>query len=532
VYITGDTELINGVDNTVTIEIDAPDGTVKTYTVIVHLNGDTTIDSIQINGEDVSPGDVFSVPFGTKDFELLVFPTDFSTQVTYTSKVLVTGNNVIPISLRARDGLTQTYSVTIRVNNDTSLKLFKVGTTVVRDGTRIVLPYGTKKVTVTATARDSKSKVRITGGSNLLTGDNLLIVRVTGLDSSFTEYLVTINVKALSSDNSLTSLKINNRETRSGEVINLPKGVTSVKITTAVSEAKAKVAITGGAKLKPGNNTVLVKVTAENGQVATNTITLVVATNNDPWLNISTDPNQAFGTVSATDGETTTTATFASTKTKMTVKGVGWLLSWTPYWLTKKAVALDASKNLVTTAGASAALSATGFMAKSEVRVYLGTALVGTLISGSTGAVAGSIVIPSTLSPGQYSLTVKGFSSVYTARSISVGMAVKLGYVTTEFVVSFAEPGVIVTPEASATLTSIANLVKGSGSTLIDIKSWVAGSVATTAIKKLGTSRATAIKTALTKLKVAATYTAIFGSLETLGSSSARTVITVRHAMP
>ena len=162
----------------------------------------------------------------------------------------------------------------------------------------------------------------------------------------------------------------------------------------------------------------------------------------------------------------------------------------------------------------------------------MGTTLLGTFTASGSGALAGRVTIATTVAPGNYTLTVSGFTAAYTARWVSVGITVKAGYATKTITVTFAGTATTLAAAAAKLLTPIVALVKGAGSVLIDIKGWAAGAKVSAALTKLGTTRATAIKTAITKLKVAGTFTLGFGGLEKATSKTSRGVITIRYAKP
>jgi len=298
------------------------------------------------------------------------------------------------------------------------------------------------------------------------------------------------------------------------------------------TDSHAKAVVTGATGLKAGSNKVVVKVTAENGAIATNTITVTVAANNDQWLLLDADPMPAVGVIAASEDGTDIASTNASTASQFVSNGTGWNVTWTPFWLTNKAAALDASKHMVIASGASAQFTATGFAANSEARVYLGTTLLGTFTASASGALSGSVPIANTVAPGNYTLTVTGFTSAFLSRWVSVGITVKAGFVTKTITVTFAGAAATLAAAASKLLAPIPALVKGAGVVLIDIKGWAAGAKASAALTKLGTTRATAIKTALTKLKVVATYTTGYGGLEKATSKTSRGVITIQYAKP
>jgi outer membrane protein OmpA-like peptidoglycan-associated protein len=111
-------------------------------------------------------------------------------------------------------------------------------------------------------------------------------------------------------------------------------------------------------------------------------------------------------------------------------------------------------------------------------------------------------------------------------------MSVKTGYLTKVYTVIFKTTGKTVDSTAAKVLAAVPKLIKGYTSVLVDIKGWAAGSKISSTLTKLGVSRATAIKTSLTKLKVVATYTTAFGALEKSTSKTSKGVITVKYAKP
>jgi hypothetical protein len=535
--IDGDASLIAGIDNTVTFSLTAPDGTAKIYTVVVHVKGDTSIQSIDVAAGDlfdtIDVGGVFEVPFGTKNISVTVTLNDDSAKkITVVKPALVAGNNTISVTVIARDDTTATYTFTVKVLRDTSLKVFKVGLITVVDGDSVDVPYGTKSVVLTTTATDATSVVTVRGNANFVTGPNDVIVKVTATDGSFAEYTVTVMVADPSDDNSLDVLTLNGNDVMDGDEITLPKGVTSVTIVATPTESHARAVISGNTGLKAGANNVVIRVTAENGDVAVNTIVVTIAANNDEWLLVDSDPATAFGAVAATlDGEDAPAA-LASTAAQLVANGTGWSVNWNPFWLNAKATTLDATKRLVLAQGGSAVFNGTGFAPNSEARVYLGTLLLGTFTASAGGAITGTVAISATQAVGNYTLTITGFDTKFLARWVSVGMNVKVGYLTKVYTVVFKTTASAVDAAAAKILAAIPTLVKGAGSILIDIKGWAAGAKISTTLTKLGTTRATNIKTSLTKLKVVATYTVGFGALEKATSKTSKGVITVKYAKP
>jgi outer membrane protein OmpA-like peptidoglycan-associated protein len=234
----------------------------------------------------------------------------------------------------------------------------------------------------------------------------------------------------------------------------------------------------------------------------------------------------------ATEADANVNNTVASSTTSFIVNGTGWSVTLNPIWLNGKAVSLDATKKLVVAAGGSIAISATGYAPNSEVRAYLGTTLLGTFTATGSGQVTGTVKLAETQAVGNAVVTLTGFSPSFKARWVAVGISVKAGFVTKAITITFTGTTTAVSAAANKTLATIVTLVKGAGLVLIDIKGWAAGAKISAALTKLGVTRATNTKTALTKLKVVGTYTTGFGALEKATSKTSRVVITVKYAKP
>jgi hypothetical protein len=536
VAIDGDLGLINGIDNTVAITVTSTDGTVKIYKVLVHVKGVTTLETLQINGDDVAPGETYHLVFGTKSYSVTAIATDSTSKTTITRPALVTGNNTLTIKVTSRDGLEKSYTVNVQVDNDTSLKIFQYGTILLHNNDTIQVVYGTKTVNITATPTDSNSTVSFINNSDFTVGNNVVTVRVTGKDATFTENSIIVVVAQPSSDNSLSVLTLNGKTVRDGDTVTVPTAVTSAAVVATPTDSHATVVITGDTGLHAGSNTLLIKVTAENGTMATKTITLLVAANNDQWLLVNSDPAAAVGVIIATEDKLTVAATDASTASQFVASATTWSVAWTPFWLTNLPANLDATKHLVIASGASATLAATGFAPNSEARVYLGTNLIGTFTASAAGALAGTVPIATTNKPGNYTLTVSGFTSNYTARWVSVRITVKAGYATKTITAAFAGAAATVPAAATKLLATLPKLLKGMTSILITIKGWAAGAKLTAQLTALGKKRATALQKAiaalLKKAKLVAKYTLAFGGLEKVKAKTSRGVVTILYAKP
>jgi hypothetical protein len=120
---------------------------------------------------------------------------------------------------------------------------------------------------------------------SLQPGENTLVVSVTSLDGLNTaEYTITLNV-ALSSDTSLATFTVNGTDVTDNSVLNLDPYTAEVEVVVEPANADATFEIEGGVELQPGSNTLLVTVTAANGETTgTYTVTLNVLLGDDVEL--------------------------------------------------------------------------------------------------------------------------------------------------------------------------------------------------------------------------------------------------------
>ncbi|NBR45495.1 MAG: hypothetical protein EBT85_10690, partial [Synechococcaceae bacterium WB5_2B_268] len=157
-------------------------------------------------------------------------------------------------------------------------------------------------------------------------GENSLVVTVTAADGETTQvYTVTLNV-ALGNNTDLAVFQVNGSDVADGDSVDLEYGTSEVEVVVETVDPDATVEVSGDMDLQEGENTLIVTVTAADGEtVATYTVTLVVALNDDVSLatfaingedvNDGDTINLEYGTniltvvVTAADGENTATYT-------------------------------------------------------------------------------------------------------------------------------------------------------------------------------------------------------------------------------
>jgi len=179
-----------------------------------------------------------------------------------------------------------TAAYAVPADQDTSLATFTIDGNAVTNGATVNADYGTSSVDVVATPTNVDATVDISGDTGLVTGPNTVSVVVTAADSTTTKtYSVTVDV-ASNGDASLGVFTVNGDDVVSGDTVNLPYGTTEVDVIAEPADVEATVVVTGGTDLVTGNNTLTVSVTAADGTVVNNTVTLVVSENGDASLGV------------------------------------------------------------------------------------------------------------------------------------------------------------------------------------------------------------------------------------------------------
>ena len=128
------------------------------------------------------------------------------------------------------------------------------------------------KLDIKAEANDEKAKVEITGNEELKDGDNTIKITVTAEDGTTRIYTI-IATKGDAKEGMLKSLKVSgytlspafSSSVKEYKITILDANVNSIDVTAESSDEKAKVEISGNTGLKNGENTILIKVSSEDG---------------------------------------------------------------------------------------------------------------------------------------------------------------------------------------------------------------------------------------------------------------------------
>ncbi|TVY09400.1 cadherin-like beta sandwich domain-containing protein [Paenibacillus cremeus] len=298
VAVNGGSNLAVG-ENTVTVTVTAQDTTtVKVYTVTVVRapSSNALLSDLQVDGTSIAgftPGTVsysVYVPNATTSVVVTGLKADATANVAVTGgSSLAVGQNTVTVKVTAEDTTTVVnYTVTIvrAPSSNAFLSDLKVdGTSIAGFASNTVsysvyVPNATTSVVVTGLQADATANVVVTGGSNLAVGNNTVTVTVTAEDST-TTLSYTITVRRQAADPTLNALTVNGTGVAGfapgtlSYTVSVPNATTAITAVGTAADANAAVSVTGGSNLTVGDNTVTVKVTAEDPSI-TQTYTLKV----------------------------------------------------------------------------------------------------------------------------------------------------------------------------------------------------------------------------------------------------------------
>lgn len=284
---------------------------------IVSAGGNLSFDSSYlqyVSGTGVSTPYAFQINTGA-NYKLAGLDTSLSNGInsktkvfTFVFKALKEGSTTVTLTNATLTDTAQkvtttvspkTISITQPVpkSNDATLKALSVsGYTISPSFSAsttsysINVPAGTSSVTINATANHSAARVSGTGKVNLSSDKTNATVKVTAEDGTVKNYTVTINREAAqpspspsqnvkSSDATLKSLDVSGytlspsfKSSTTSYSIKVANSVTGLNIDAVANHAKATVNVSGNNDWVVGNNTVTIKVTAEDGTVKNYTL--------------------------------------------------------------------------------------------------------------------------------------------------------------------------------------------------------------------------------------------------------------------
>ncbi|MCX6495945.1 MAG: cadherin-like beta sandwich domain-containing protein [Rhodoluna sp.] len=286
VTVVGATELQVGTNELLVTVVDSNNVTgVYTVTLNVPASTDTNA-TITINDESISSGDNMTVPYGTAEVTVAVALNDPNATYFVTGDLgLETGDNTVTVTVTAADTVTieeYTFNVEVLLNTDTSVNSITINGTPVVDGDEIDVEPLTTEITVDVDVVDTDAVVEIVGDVDLVVGGNLVTVIVTAADGATTqEYQFTVNV-LINTDTSVLSINVAGFDVADADFVTVDPLTTEVEVLVELTDPEASYSVEGGTDLVPGDNDLLITVTAADGETTQEYfITITVLPNTD-----------------------------------------------------------------------------------------------------------------------------------------------------------------------------------------------------------------------------------------------------------
>lgn len=242
-------------------------------------SSDTSLQAISIGDDSLSISDNMTYTTTSESISLNVAASDSKTSLTVSdTSALKIGNNEVTITATAEDGTVKYYKVTIKrdkiKSTDNTLKSLTIDSQSIdiSDTMNFTAKYGS--IDVQANANDENATVSVSKVTNLKIGDNVRTIKVTAEDGSIKEY--TLNIKRLS-DNVDLKVRINNEKIEldsfEGEM-SVSHDVDKINVDYTLEDERSSAKLSYDEKLTDGDNIVVIKVTAENGDIQEYQITV------------------------------------------------------------------------------------------------------------------------------------------------------------------------------------------------------------------------------------------------------------------
>ncbi len=302
--------------NTFTITVTAQNGEKKTYTVTVTraaASNDNTLKSLTVSTGTLSPSFsssqlsyTVSVPYSVTSITISAGANHSAATVSGDigkALSLSVGTKTFSITVKAQDGSTKTYTVTVTRQKctDNTLKSLSVSgykftedfSPSKTDYITVNIPYITGTITINAVKNHDTATVEGTGTKTLsAAGGEVFEIKVTAQNGDVRIYRIKVVKSAPSKDNTLKSLTVNTGTLSpafSSSVlnynVNVPYTTTSITLTAVKNHAAATVSGDGAKTLAVGKNTFTITVTAQSGDKKTYTVTVTrAAASNDNTL--------------------------------------------------------------------------------------------------------------------------------------------------------------------------------------------------------------------------------------------------------
>lgn len=298
--VTGNGNFKTG-KNVVYITVTAEDGTTKTYVINVmkKANDNNYLSSLELDQYDLSTefnkemeNYYIDLDRSITQIEVSATPEDSKAKVSNTGIYnLKVGYNQIDVLVTSQSGLVRTYTLHITVNANSNSNLLSLTTSSIvsyipnfkANITEYTLevPHDEDKITVLGVSEDQYASVSGNGTYHLNIGDNVISIVVTAENKFTTTYHLNVHRKA--SDNANLSLLIAKESVLDPEFdpdilaydLRVLEAVTELTLYINTEDKNATYEVIDNGNFQLGNNTVIVRVTAEDG-VTTKDYTLNV----------------------------------------------------------------------------------------------------------------------------------------------------------------------------------------------------------------------------------------------------------------
>ncbi len=301
--------------NTFTITVTAQNGEKKTYTVTVTraaASNDNTLKSLTVSTGTLSPSFsssqlsyTVSVPYSVTSITISAGANHSAATVSGDigkALSLSVGTKTFSITVKAQDGSTKTYTVTVTRQKctDNTLKSLSVSgykftedfSPSKTDYITVNIPYITGTITINAVKNHDTATVEGTGTKTLsAAGGEVFEIKVTAQNGDVRIYRIKVVKSAPSKDNTLKSLTVNTGTLSpafSSSVlnynVNVPYTTTSITLTAVKNHAAATVSGDGAKTLAVGKNTFTITVKAQNNEKKTYTVIVTRQQSSDNTL--------------------------------------------------------------------------------------------------------------------------------------------------------------------------------------------------------------------------------------------------------
>lgn len=262
-------------ENLVDVIVTAEDGLTtdeSQLNVTVLKNTDASA-TLAVDGLSVDDGETITLDALTTDVDVQVSTADENaTFEIIGGSNLIPGENRVEIYVTAEDGATIVrYDLTLVVaeDDDATLDSLKINGVAVSDGDTVELAYQTTYVNVGVFVSDSDASYVIEGGTELIQGDNDLIVTVTAPDNK-TVLKYTLNLHVGDPDVTLKTFKFNGVNVVADSTVETYALSNTLELATTDSRAKFSIdgatlnSVTGALTLEAGSNEITITVTGDD----------------------------------------------------------------------------------------------------------------------------------------------------------------------------------------------------------------------------------------------------------------------------